>query len=164
MKTGIFSRGMITPIRFQFIKEKTSSPITDLMNGFTTEVSLDGVKITAWMSDTEVETLLLQYVLISLSFQLPGTSDAIAATATIANFLRCAMMSKAAMITFGVLFVDIDYSDKDLIGEFILQRIKSPTLKKMHHIQDKKIFDARREAQIPCMAQANFSIYNGQEG
>ena len=157
MKTRVVSREMVTPVRFQLIKEKASNPLTDLMNGFTTEVSLDGVKITAWMSDAEVEMLVLQYVLIKLSFKLPGALNTINATAAIEIFQRGAAMSKATMITFRVSFVDIDYSDQDLIGEFILQRTNCPTSKKIYCFQDKKILDAQREPQIPCIMQASFA-------
>ena len=152
MTTKTFSREVVTTVRFQLIKEKTSTPLTQWMNGFTTDVSLDGVKITAPMSEAEVETLVRQYALIKLSFQLPGSSKAIDATATTAYFVRGIAVSNATTITFGVSFVTIDYSAQDVIGEFILKRINCPTLKKMYHFPDKRMPDARRKAQISCVA------------
>jgi hypothetical protein len=152
MTTKNFSRKVVTPVRFQVIKEDALNPQTLWMNGFTTDVSLDGVKITAPMSEAEVETLVNQYVLIKLSFQLPGTSKAINATASIAYFVRDQVMSNAAMITLGASFVTIDYSAQDVIGEFIHHRINFQPLNKMYHFLDKKVSDVRRRHLIPCMA------------
>jgi hypothetical protein len=147
-----FSRKVVTPVRFQLIEETTSNPLTQLMNGFTAEVSQDGVKIAAPMSEAEAETLVGQYALIKLSFQLPGTSKIIATTATIANFIRGATVSNATMITFGVSFVAIDYSAQDVIGEFILQRNNSPVIKGVYHFIDTKVLNFRRKHQVPCFA------------
>jgi c-di-GMP-binding flagellar brake protein YcgR len=117
---------VVTPVRFRLIEEKTLKPLTDWINGSTVDVSLGGVKITAPMSEAEVDTLIGKYVLISLSCQLPGNPKTISATATIAYFLRGAAVSKATTITFGASFVNIDYGAEDVIGEFIHQRIDSP--------------------------------------
>jgi len=91
-------------------------------------------------------------VRIKISFQLPGTLKTIAATATIAYFVRGETESNATTITFGVSFDSIDYSDRDVIGEFISQSINSSTVKKDYHFPDEKMLDAKRESQIPCFA------------
>jgi c-di-GMP-binding flagellar brake protein YcgR len=110
---------VVTPVRFRLIEEKAGNPLTDWINGSTVDVSLGGVKVTAPMSEDLVETLVGQYVLIELSFQLPSTPKTITATATIAYFLRGAMGSKATTVTFGVSFVAIENSAEDILGEFI---------------------------------------------
>jgi c-di-GMP-binding flagellar brake protein YcgR len=112
-----------TPIQFRLIEEKTSKPLTDWMNGITADVGLGGVKIIAAMSEAKVETLVDKYVVIEVSFQLPGASKTISATATIAYFMRGATMHKATMVSFGASFVTIDNSAEDALGEFISQRI-----------------------------------------
>ena len=117
---------VVTPVKFKLIQEKGSKPLTDWIKGITTDVSLGGVKITADMTEDEAETLVRQYVRIKLSFKLPGTAKAVAATATIAYFLRGAMESKSHLITFGVSFVKIDSSAEDVISGFIHKRIDSP--------------------------------------
>jgi c-di-GMP-binding flagellar brake protein YcgR len=117
---------VVTPARFRIIDEKTSKPLTDWMNGSTADLSLGGVKVTAPMPETQVETLVDQYVRIEFSCQLPGTPKAIAATAAIAYFLRGATLSKATTVTFGLSFVAIDNSAEDIISDFIRQRINSP--------------------------------------
>ena len=152
MTTKTFSREVVTPVRFQLIKEKPSSPLTQWMNGLITDVSLDGVEITAPVSEAEAETMVRQYAIIKLSFQLPGTSKTIAATATIEYFVRGTAASDVTTITFGVSFVTIDYSAQDVIGAFIHQRVNGPALNKKHHFTDKKIPDVRREPLIPCFA------------
>jgi c-di-GMP-binding flagellar brake protein YcgR len=117
---------VVAPIRFRLIEEKTSKSLTDWITGSTADVSLGGVKLTAPMSEEQVEELVDQYVLIELSYQLPGTPAAIAATATIAYFLRGATSSTATTVTFGISFVAIENSAKDVISEFIRQRIAPP--------------------------------------
>jgi c-di-GMP-binding flagellar brake protein YcgR len=117
---------VVAPVRFRLIEENTSKPLSDWMNGSTADVSLGGAKVTAPMPEAQVETLVDQYVLIEFSCQLPGTPKAIAATAAIAYFLRGASSLKATAVTFGLSFVAIDNSAKDVIGEFVRQRINSP--------------------------------------
>ncbi len=117
---------VVAPARFRLIEEKTSKPLTDWINGSTADLSMGGVKVTAPMPEAQVETLVDQYILIEFSCQLPGTPKAIAATATIAYFLRGATSSKATTVTFGLSFVTIDNSAEDLISDFIRQRINSP--------------------------------------
>jgi hypothetical protein len=146
------------PVRFCMIDEKTSRPITQWMDGSFAEVSLEGMKIMAPMSEAEAEMLVGQYVQIKLSFRLPGAGKAIAATGNIVYFLRGSAASKATAITFDISFVTIDYSDRDAIGEFIHQRINSPASNKMHYFQDKKIRDAGMIPQVSCMAHANFAF------
>ena len=70
-----------------------------------------------------MEALVDKYVVIEVSFQLPGASKTISATATIAYFMRGATMHKATMVSFGASFVTIDNSAEDALGEFISQRI-----------------------------------------
>jgi hypothetical protein len=152
MMTKVFSREIVSPVSFQLIKEKSSNPLTPLMNGFTADVSLDGVKITASMPEEEVETLVRQYALIKLSFSLPGTAKAIAATAAIEYFVRGATSPDATAVTFRVSFLDIDHSAQDVIGEFIRQRINRSTPEKTHHFPGKTVFEATREPRIPCFA------------
>jgi c-di-GMP-binding flagellar brake protein YcgR len=113
------------PVRFRMIEEKTSKPLTDWMNGSTADVSLGGVKIIAPMPESQVEELVDQYVLVELSCQLPGTPKAFTATATIAYFLRGATNLKATAVTFGLSFVNIEFSAKDVLGDFIRQSIDS---------------------------------------
>jgi c-di-GMP-binding flagellar brake protein YcgR len=115
-----------TPIRFRLIEENTSKPLTDWMKGITADVGLGGVKVIASMSQSKVETLVDKYVVIELSFQLPGTAKTIAAKASIAYFMRGDTTSKATMVSFGAQFVTIDNSAEDIIGEFISQRTDSP--------------------------------------
>jgi c-di-GMP-binding flagellar brake protein YcgR len=117
---------VVTPIKFRMIEEKTSKPLTDWMNGSTADISLGGVKVTAPMSEEQVEELVDEYVHIECSCQLPGTPQAIAATASIAYFLRGATSSKATTVTFGLEFINIGNSAEDIIGDFIRQRINSP--------------------------------------
>jgi c-di-GMP-binding flagellar brake protein YcgR len=113
------------PVRFRMIEEATSKPLTDWMNGETADVSLGGMKIIAPMPEAQVEEWIDQYALVEFSCKLPGTPKAIAATATIAYFLRGATNSKATAVTFGLSFVTIDFSAKDAIGDFIRQSIDS---------------------------------------
>ena len=117
---------VVAPIRFRLMEEATSKPVTDWMKGSTVDLSLGGVKVTAPMPEPEVEELVDDYVLIEFSCRLPGTPTAIAGTANIVYFLRGAATSKAPTVTFGVSFVKIDNSAKDVIAEFIHQRIDSP--------------------------------------
>jgi hypothetical protein len=152
MKAEAFSTEVVTPVRFRIIKEKTSKPLTDWMKGFTLEVSLEGVKINAPMSEEEIETLVRRYAHIKLFFQLPDTPRAIAATATIVYFQRGATVSKYTMITFGLSFVAIDYSARDVISEFIHQRVNSSTLNKIYHFPIKKTPDTKMKPLIPCLA------------
>jgi hypothetical protein len=152
MTTKAFSRKIVTPIRFQLIREKSSNPLTLWMNGFTADVSLNGLKITAPMSDEDVETLVRRYALIKLLFQLPGTSKVITATAAIAYFVRGETVSNATMVTFGVSFVTIDYSDQDAIGAFILQRTCCPTIQNAYRFLGKKVIDVKRKSKVPCFA------------
>ena len=111
------------PIRFRLIEETSSKPLTDWINGSTVDVSLGGVKVIAPMPEAQVEMLVDQYVHIEFACQLPGTSMGIAATATIAYFLRGATASKAPAVTFGLSFVAIDNSAQDVIAGFIRSRI-----------------------------------------
>jgi c-di-GMP-binding flagellar brake protein YcgR len=115
-----------TPVAFRLVDEKTSKPLTDWTNGSTVDVSLGGIKVSAPMPEEQVETLVDQYVLIELSYQLPGTAKAITATASAAYFLRGATVSNATAVTFGVSFVTIDNKAMDVIGEFIRRHIDSP--------------------------------------
>jgi c-di-GMP-binding flagellar brake protein YcgR len=117
---------VVAPIRFRLIEETTSKPLTDWMNGSTVDVSLGGVKVTAPMPEAQVEMLVDRYVLIEFSCQLPGTPTGIAATATVAYFLRGVTVSKAPTATFGLSFVSIDNSAKDIIAEFIRLHINFP--------------------------------------
>lgn len=117
---------VVTPVRFRLIDEKTSKPLTEWRNGKTADVSLGGVKVSAPIAESEVETLVGEYVLVELSFKLPGASRTIASTASIAYFLRGATVLKATTVTFGVSFVSIENSAKDIIGEFIRKEIGSP--------------------------------------
>ncbi len=119
----LFRIEVVAPVRFRMIDEKTSKPQTDWINGSTADVSLGGVKVVAPMPESKVEMLVDQYVLIEFSFQLPDTPKAIAATAAIAYFLRGATKQKATTVTFGLSFVTIDNSAKDVISDFIHQRI-----------------------------------------
>ena len=119
----LFRIEAVTPVRFRMIEEKTSKPLTDWMNGSTADVSLGGVKVIAPMPESQVEMLIDQYVLIEFSYQLPDTAKAITGTATLAYFLRGATVSRTATVTFGLSFVTIDSSAKDIVGEFIRQRI-----------------------------------------
>jgi c-di-GMP-binding flagellar brake protein YcgR len=119
----LFRIEVVTPVRFRMIEEKTSKPFTDWMNGSTADVSLGGVKIIAPMPESQVELLIDQYGLIEFSYQLPGAPKAIAGTAAIAYFQRGATKPTAAIVTFGLSFVTIDNSVKDVLGEFIRQRI-----------------------------------------
>ena len=116
-----------TPVQFRLIEEKTSKPLTDWMKGSTVDVGLGGVKITASMSKAEEETLVDKYMFIELSFQLPGAPTTIAATATIAYFLHGTAGPETTKVTFGTSFVNIDFSTRDALGEFIRQRIDSPS-------------------------------------
>jgi c-di-GMP-binding flagellar brake protein YcgR len=118
----LFRVEIVTPVRFQLIDEKTTNSLTDWKNGATADVSLGGMKITAAMTEAEAEILVAKYVLIKISFQPPGTSKAIDATASLAYFLRSEGV-QAATVTFGVSFVAIDFSATDVLGEFIRQRI-----------------------------------------
>ena len=118
---------VVAPARFRLIEEKTSKPLTDWMNGSTADLSLGGVKVTAPMPEAQVETLVDQYIRIEFSCQLPGAPKAIAATASIAYFLRGATSPKATTVTFGLSFITIDNSSEDIISDFIRQRINSPT-------------------------------------
>jgi c-di-GMP-binding flagellar brake protein YcgR len=118
---------VVAPARFRLIEEKTSKPLTDWMNGSTADLSLGGVKVTAPMPEAQVETLVDQYIRIEFSCQLPGAPKAIAATASIAYFLRGATSPKATTVTFGLSFITIDNSAEDIISDFIRQRINSPT-------------------------------------
>jgi hypothetical protein len=113
------------PVRFRMIQEKTSEPLTDWMNGSTADVSLGGIKVIAPMPESHVEEWVDQYVLIEFSCQLPGAPKAITATATVAYFLRGATNSNATAVTFGLSFVTIDFSARDIIGDFIRQSIDS---------------------------------------
>jgi c-di-GMP-binding flagellar brake protein YcgR len=122
----LFRIEVVAPIRFRLIDEATSKPQTDWMNGSTADVSLGGLKVTAPVPEAQVEELVDDYDLIELTCQLPGSVKAIAATATIVYFLRGETASKEPTITFGLSFVAIDNSAKDVIGEFIRQRINSP--------------------------------------
>jgi c-di-GMP-binding flagellar brake protein YcgR len=116
------------PIRFRLIEETSSKPLTDWINGSTVDVSLGGVKVTAPMPEAQVEMLVDQYVLIEFACRLPGTPRGIAATATVAYFLHGAAASKAPTITFGLSFVAIDDSAKDVIAAFIRTHINQCTI------------------------------------
>jgi c-di-GMP-binding flagellar brake protein YcgR len=119
----LFRIEVVTPVRFRMIEEKTSKPLTEWMNGSTADVSLGGVKIIAPMPESQVELLIDQYGLIEFSYQLPGAPKAIAGTAAIAFFLHGETKPKASTVTFGLSFVTIDNSVRDVLGEFIRQRI-----------------------------------------
>jgi c-di-GMP-binding flagellar brake protein YcgR len=124
-RRNFFRIEVVTPVRFRLIEEKSAKPLTDWISGSTIDVSLGGVKVIAPMPEAQVETLVDQYVLIELSYHLPGTPKEITVTATVAYFLRGATVSKATTVTFGVSFVAVENSDKDVIGEFIRQCIDS---------------------------------------
>ena len=158
MKTEKFSNEVVTPVRFRMIKEKTSKPLTDWMKGFTLSVSLEGVKITAPMSEEEIETLVRQYSFIKLLFQLPDAPNAIAATAIIVSFLRGATLPKETMITFGVSFVTIDHRAKEIISEFIHKRINSSTSHKIFRFPYRKMRDAPIKPLIHSRAQVNVAF------
>jgi c-di-GMP-binding flagellar brake protein YcgR len=121
----LFRIEVIMPVKFRMIEEKTSKPLTDWINGSTVDISLGGMKGIAPMPESQVEMLVDRYVLIEFSCHLPGTPAAVAGTASIAYFLRGAAMKNAATATFGLSFVTIDSSAKDVIGEFIRQHIDS---------------------------------------
>jgi c-di-GMP-binding flagellar brake protein YcgR len=114
------------PIRFRLIEENTSKPLTGWINGSTVDISLGGLKVTATMPESEVEELVDEIMHIELSCKLPGTAKDIAATATIAYFLRGAAAPKVTNVTFGLSFVTIDNAAEDTIGDFIRKRINSP--------------------------------------
>ncbi len=122
----LFRIEVIAPVKFRVIDEKTSKPLTDWMNGSVADVSLGGMKVTAPMPESQVEMLVDQYVLMEISCQLPGIPKAVDATASIAYFQRGATNLKATVVTFGLSFVTIDFSARDILGEFINQRIDSP--------------------------------------
>ena len=119
----LFRVEVIAQARFRLIDQKTLKGLTDWINGSTADISLGGVKITASMPEPQIEMMVDQYVLIEFSCQLPGTPGAIAATGSVAYFLRGAKASKATAVTFGLSFVDIDNNSKDVIGEFIRPRV-----------------------------------------
>ncbi len=114
-----------TPVKFRLIEEDTSKPLSEWVDGSLADIGLGGVKIVASMPEEESEMLIDRYMVIELSFQLPGTPKPITATASIAYFLRGAQVSNTAAITFGVSFVNIDFKDKDIIGDFIRQRLEA---------------------------------------
>jgi hypothetical protein len=143
-------RELNTPVYFKMIKENTSNPVMHLMKGFISELSLDGVKIIAWMVESEVETLVHHYVLVKLLFQLPDTASVITAAATTAYFERGKTVSNATKVTFYVSFVTIANSALDIIGEFLLNRATSSASRKIYFSQEKEITKRQRELQLSC--------------
>ena len=113
----------VIPVLFRLIEEKTSEATTNWINGSTADISLGGVKVTAPMTEAQIEAMVDRYVLVDFSFKLPGAPKPVGATATVAYFLRGATAAKMTNVTFGLSFVTTEESVKDLIGEFIRKRI-----------------------------------------
>jgi hypothetical protein len=159
MKIKSFSaKEAVAPVRFCMIEEKTSKPVTRWISGSFAEVSLEGMKITASMSEAEVETLVGRYVRVKVSFKLPGTAEAIAATGAIVYFRRGVAVAEADTMYFDISFVAIDYSTRYVIGEFINRRLNSPASNNILNFREKKIRDAGMIPQVPRMEHVNFAF------
>jgi c-di-GMP-binding flagellar brake protein YcgR len=124
----LFRVEVAVPVRFRMIEEKTSKPLSDWINGSTADVSQGGLKIIASMTDPQAETLVDRYVLIEFSCQLPGSQKAVSGTASIAYYVHDAAKQKAKTVTFGVSFVNLDYSAQDVIGDFIRRHIEADAM------------------------------------
>lgn len=118
-----FRMETVAPVRFRLVDEKTLQPLTDWMNGSTADVSQGGVKVIAPMPKPKIEMLVDKYVLVEFSFHLPETPNAITATASVAYFQDDADERKSPVATFGLSFVTIDNSAKDVISGFIRKGI-----------------------------------------
>jgi hypothetical protein len=116
---------VVVPVQFRLIEEKTSKRLTDWVHGTSADVGLGGVKILASMTKAQAEMLVDKYVVIEVSFQLPGTSAAVAATGDIAYFMLLAKAARSSTVTFGVSFSSIDSNFEDIIGGFIHKRVDS---------------------------------------
>jgi hypothetical protein len=116
-----------TPVKFRLIEENTGKPLWGWVNGSTADVGLGGIKIVASVSQDEAEMLVDKYVVIELSFTLPGSKQAITSKAGIAYFLRGASKANSTKVTFGVSFIGIDSNSEDILGEFIRKRIDAPS-------------------------------------